>query len=146
MPSPCKLLCNRQYLPQPWWCCYHYGNCSWKSHYATALYTHSRFTLNVFVLTSGSLDHHLLLAEACNLKGKHYSSLPLSTAHLTAGLTYLMMSDISSRCCLNIRPFGMNLNWCDPENHWHITHSTVIYQSTLQRPVNVPQCTRHKSW
>lgn len=41
------------------------------------------FTLEAFVLTSGSLDHYLSLAAVCNLQSKHDSSLPLllSSSH-----------------------------------------------------------------
>ena len=63
------------------------------SSYATALYTQPWFTLRVLGLS------HPLLAEASNLESKHYSSLPLSWAHLSAGLVYSVMSDVSSKCC-----------------------------------------------
>lgn len=77
----------------------------WGSSFATTLYSHPLFTLRGFVLPTGSLEVHLLLAKACNLKRKHYSSLPLCWAHLSERLVYVMNSDILSKYCLNILAF-----------------------------------------
>lgn len=72
------------------------------------LYTLS-LILEVFVLTSGSLDRHLLLAAACNLQSKHDSSLPLLLSS-SQGFTYIS-NDV--RCITQVlfkhRPFGMRL-------------------------------------